>query len=152
MLACLLVWSPTSYASSPALKIMLQDREGGKQVRKCYLNVMSLLLPVLLSQRVLACLQSRQPRFCRNRACRDTHPMQWATFQFWQEVSKLASSLLPLSEGDVLPIAPLLFSHVYISSLPSLSLQVPLSLLLTLFLVGMLYCVPEAAGGMADGA
>ena len=91
-LACLLVWSPTSYASSPALKIMLQDREGGKQVRKCYLNVMSLLLPVLLSQRVLACLQSRQPRFCRNRACRDTHPMQWATFQFWKEVSKLASS------------------------------------------------------------
>ena len=80
--------------------------------------------------------------------------MQWATFQFWKEVSKLASSLLPLSKGDVLPIAPLLFSHVYISSLPShsLSLQVPLSLLLTLFLVGMLYCVPEAAGGMADGA
>ena len=82
---------------------------------------MSVLPPVSLSQRVLAVLQSGQHRLCRNQTCRDNHPMQWANFQFWKEVSKLASSLLPLSKGDVLPIAPLLFFHVYISSLPCLS-------------------------------
>ena len=147
----MLVWSPTSYASSPALKIMLQDREGEKQGRKCYLHVMSLLLPVLLSQRLLACLQSRQPRFCRNQTCRDTHPMQRATFQFWKEVSKLASSSSHCLRGTSCQL-PLFSSPMSIFPAFPLSLQVPLSLLLTLFLVGMLYCVPEAAGGMADGA